>query len=281
MLQPRPRRTGSSHLELLVLCCFTALMVFTPALAGSWSSSWSRESSLARKFPEFAKQKSQINALAVVVDVAEFEVENNRATWIYTDDCRGLAQKLEDALTAALGAKGYPVKAQPVLSVGQGADTSKCRVFSSWDKRDLRPGDLAPTAPPFYVDSTLNASAAAVSAWRGVAQATLNAKGPKRGVPEVIPGTDTVREALGADYAFVAIGLGTHNVRYQGVPTGGRFGGMTGQADPSPYPGSRIQIAVIDCRTGNVLWADGTSDWRAFSGKRMEGIAKGFVEQMP
>jgi len=278
MHRPPPRRSPSSLLVFALCCATIAIATSTLTLADSWG----RETFLARRFPEFAKQKSQITALAVVVDVAEFEVEDNRATWVYTDDCRGLAQKLEDALVAALAAKGYPVKAQPVLSVGQGADTSQtCRVSSSWTKREQRPTDVEPVTPPFYADSTLSATADLVAAWRGVAQATLRAKAPKRGVPFVAPGAATVREALGADYAFVAIGLGTHNVRYQGVATGGRFGGMVSQADPSPYPGSSIQIALIDCRSGNVLWADGTSDWRAFSAARIDKIARDFVKQMP
>ena len=91
----------------------------------------------------------------------------------------------------------------------------------------------------------------------------------------------TVHEAMGTDYVLVAVGLGTRNVVYRGVPTGGSFGAMTGVADPSPYPGSRLQVALIDCRDGRVLWADNTSDFRAFSLKRMDDLAQKIVGRMP
>lgn len=234
-------------------------------------------------FPDFKKQKARLTTIAVVVDVAEFEVDYDEATWVYLDDCRLLSQKLEDGLTAALAKKGYPARALPVLSTGQGADTStSCRVFSSWAKRDLRPEDLPKMRPPFYVDSTLNATAGLQSSWREVLQATRKLKHPVRGRPVAIRVPPEVHEALGTDYAFFVVGLGTKNIVYRPVPTPGSFaGGVMSVADPSPYPGSRLQVALVDCRDGRVLWADGTSDIRAFHEKRMDDLAEKLVQRMP
>ena len=254
-------------------------MVSLAPAAHAWSS---RGSELNAQFPELKKQKAQLTPIAVAVDVAEFEVDDGKATWIYLDDCRVLARTFEDALVAALGAKGYAAKALPILSTGQAADTTAtCRVFSAWDKRDRRPKDLSPSAPPFYVDSTLNATPELRSSWRDVLQATRGLKAPRPGASQTIPLPTTVHEAVGADYVLVAVGLGTRNVVYRGVGTGGSFGAMTGVADPSPYPGSRLQVALIDCRDGRVLWADNTSDFRAFSVKRMDHLAQIIVGRMP
>src|SRR5438132_396454 len=231
-----------------------------------------------RPVPRTQEAEGPAHAYCGAVDVAEFEVDDGKATWIYLDDCRVLAQTFEDALVAALGAKGYAAKALPILSIGQGADsTATCRVFSAWDKRDLRPKDPSPSAPPFYVDSTLNATAERRSSWRDVLQATGRLKAPRSGTSLTIPVPTTVHEAMGADYVLVVVGLGTRNVVYRGVGTGGRFGGMTSVADPSPYPGSSLQVALIDCRDGLVLWADNTSDFRAFSVKRMHDLAQKIV----
>src|SRR5882762_8239167 len=233
MRRPKPVRSGA--LRYASAFAMVAMVSLVPA-AHAWSP---RSSELNAQFPELKKQKAQLTPIAVAVDVAEFEVDDGKATWIYLDDCRVLAQTFEDALVAALGAKGYAAKALPILSIGQGADTTAtCRVFSAWDKRDLRPKDLSPSAPPFYVDSTLNATAERQSSWRDVLQATGRLKAPRRGTSLTIPVPTTVHEAMGTDYVLVAVGLGTRNVVYHGVPTGGSFGAMASVADPSPYPGS-------------------------------------------
>ena len=62
--------------------------------------------------------------------------------------------------------------------------------------------------------------------------------------------------------------------------------GASGEAiprapEPTPYPGSRLSVALVDCRDGRVLWADGTSDIRAFAEKRMDDLAEKLVERMP
>lgn len=256
--------------------------------AGATAGSWARSNDLTRKFPNFARQKPRLTTIAVVVDVAEFEVEDGEARWVYVDDCLSLARTLDEAFLAALAKKGYSVKREPILSVGHAADSTRtCRVFTSWSKRDQRPDSAVAVRPPFYADSTLHPTPAIVSAWREVAHRSLRPKPAKRGAPPLVPGAPVLRDVVGADYLLLAVGLGTHDVRYReplpgtpGVPIGGGFA-TSKIADPSPYPGSRVSMALIDCRDGTVLWADDASDIRPFSAKRMDDIAEDLVAQMP
>jgi hypothetical protein len=254
------------------------------------AGSWARSNDLARKFPHFPKQKAGLTPIAVVVDIAEFEVEDGEATWVYLDDCLGLARRFDDAFLVALSKKGYPIKAQPILSVGHGADTTKtCRVFTRWTDREQRPSSASPVSPPFYADSTLHPSPSAVSVWRAVVQQARRPKSPKRGAPPRISEASGVRDVIGADYVLLAVGLGTHNVEYRDdlmppVTTPSLqtpFDVKPRKVAPSPYPGSTVSIALIDCRDGTVLWADDASDIRAFSAKRMDDLAEDFVAQMP
>jgi hypothetical protein len=257
--------------------------------AGATAGSWARSNDLARKFPNFARQKPRLTTIAVVVDVAEFEVEDGEAKWVYVDDCLSLARKLDEAFLTALAKRGYSVKRQPILSVGHAADSTRtCRVFTSWSKRDLRPDSSAAVPPPFYADSTLHPSPGIVSAWREVAHRSLRPRSPKRGAPPLVPGASALRDVVGTDYLLLAVGLGTHNVRYRdagpgdpALPIGSGIRANGRVAEPTPYPGSRVSMALIDCRDGTVLWADDASDIRPFSEKRMDDIAEDFVAQMP
>jgi hypothetical protein len=263
-----------------------ALALLAPSTCGAWGSA--RAWDLARKFPNFKKQKSQLDTIALVVDVAEFEVERGEATWVFVDDSRDLAQRLEDGFETALPSKGYAVKALPILSVGHGADTTRtCRVFTRWAARDTRPQSAPKVRPPFFVDSTLNATREIESAWRTLVQGTLRIKKGRGKEPPHVTAPSSLREVVGANYALIAIGLGTKNVdaprgTMVGVP-GSRGALALGfpRDPPSPYPGSAVQVALIDLRNGDVLWADSAFDIRPFKDSRMDDIAEDIVAQMP
>ena len=272
----------SSHrvAGFIALGCASLVLAFALASADPWSS---RSDALNRRFPDLASRRSQLTPMAVVVDVAEFEVQNGYATWVYLDDCRALGQSLGDALTTALAAKGYTVKSLRLLSIGAAAahDRTVCRVYTSYAKRDARPDTLEVSPAPFQLDSSLSSSDELRAAWQELFHGALHPKGGKKGKPSVIAATPKVRDVIGADYALVAVGLGTHNVEYRGTPMGAPGHGVVPTANPSPYPGSLIRITLVDCTNGDVLWSDARTDWRPFSAKGMDRIARDFAAQMP
>jgi hypothetical protein len=230
-----------------------------------------------RHFPRFAEQKAAITSIALVADLAEFEL---RGSTLYLADCRRLGARLADTLAAALAAKGYPIRSQGVVGVGFGAgdEAKKCRVYPDWATRDASEPS-PPGGPPFWADSALAGTPATRDAWRAIAHATfvLKTPNPKKDSAPVMPGIDAVRDALGADCVLVAIGLGTKNAIMWASPFG--EGGRV--ADYSPWPGSEVRIALVDCRSGTVLWADRAHTGQGFSNHGVDAFVRDLAAEMP
>jgi hypothetical protein len=261
-----------------------------------------RTSDPARHFPRFVEQKAALSTVAVVADLAEFEVFGGKPVTVYVEDCRALGGRLADSLAAALAAKGYPVRAQSVAGVGLGADeAAACRVYQRWDQRHLDAALFPRAAAPFYVDSSLCGTDSLRATWAAVVRSvsTLKLPNPKKGPAPSISGTGAFRGVLGADYLLVAVGRGTRNPKssppdvtaptwvkppkWTGASTPPPLFGARpfGAAERSPWPGSEVRIALIDCRDGSVLWADRAYTWQGFSNGRVDGFVRDLAAAMP
>lgn len=261
-----------------------------------------RTSDPARHFPAFAAQKAEVGPIAVVADLAEFEVENGKPSRVYVENCRAFGARLAEGLAGALAAKGYAARALPPAGVGLGADEAKaCRVYGDWTQRDVAGKSVPVAAAPFYTDSALAGTEERRAAWVSVMRAvwTFKLPNPKKGGAAPITGADSLREAIGGDWLLVAVGRGTMqpapSVQWA-PPTG--FGRHEGPAPvvvgrgtgDSPWPGSQVRIALIDCRSGRVVWADRCRDanvlWeenvkQGFSNGRVDGFVRDLVSAMP
>ena len=234
-----------------VLVLLIASLIPDPACAGY----------SGKLFPEFAGKKDSLGPVSIVADVAEIQNVKGNEKKVYLPDCMRLGEAFLGSFAAGLAAKGYQVQPKAFLSVGANVRQDFAyRIYSTpfKDRTDDSESLLAP--PPFYVDPTLFRSPETIADWSRVLSGTW-AYEKKKGHPgKPIPEAVQLRESLGTNHLFAI------RVMHLQVSTGNRVGmAMLGMQKEGSFSYS---VAMIDCRSGEVLWAD----WQGTQGPRGGGM---------
>ncbi len=223
----------------------------------------------AKLFPDFADQKAKLGPVALVADVVVVEDVLGNVEKVYLDDCRHLGQQVVSTFAAAMGEKGYSIQKRGVVASGEVLDPKgSYHILSTWEQHTQDVGGLPVVHPPFFVDSTIAPNEDAQAAWNAVLNAAW-AFEKKKGKPApVLADAAKLHDLIESDYLFTVIVVGTK------IPFGKKFGqgmlsglthGPVGSAgnvtfsagiDFTQYSGTGIKVAMIDCRSGEVLWSD-------------------------
>lgn len=246
----------------------------------------------SKDFPEFAGHKANLGKMALVTDVVVVEDVIGTTEKVYREDCLSIGHAMMDLLAEDLGAKGYTFANRTVVSVGNLASTKVMyRVLDRWEQHKQPDGQFPVKAPPFYVDSTLCASDSARAAWHDVLAGVWSFEKKKNKPAPVLTSVTGLRDAIGADYAMVVVVAGTKipfgKQLGQGMLSGPVAKGSSGNVsysvglDFTQYSGTGLKLAVLDVKTGDVLWSDGDHEDKSLDEDRVKGITKDVVKRMP
>jgi hypothetical protein len=101
------------------------------------------------------------------------------------------------------------------------------------------------------------------------------------------------RDAIGSDYALLVVVVGTKVPMGKQLGqnmlsafrrgSGGGGGGVTFSAgvDFTQYSGTGIRVAMVDCKTGRVLWSDGDHEKSSLKDENLDMLAKDVLKRMP
>jgi len=246
-----------------------------------------------KEFPEFKNEKAQLGKVALLTDVVVVEDVIGTTEKVYLDDCMRLGDLMLKTFRDALEPRGYSFSRMSVASVGNVTRPgAQYRVYRTWDqhKEDAEKFPLA--SAPFYEDSTL----AGVSGGHEALSAVLNqawAIQVKKNQPAPsLPQIAELHDAIGSDYAILVVVVGTK------IPFGKKFGqgmlsglthtgGSSGNVsfsagvDFTQYSGTGIRTAVVDCKTGRVMWSDGDHEQKSLNDDNLAALAKDVLKRMP
>lgn len=246
-----------------------------------------------KEFPEFKNEKAQLGKVALLTDVVVVEDVIGTTEKVYLDDCMRLGDLMLKTFRDALEPRGYSFSRMSVASVGNVTmPGAQYRVYQRWDqhKEDAEKFPLA--SAPFYEDSTL----AGVSGGHEALSAVLNqawAIQVKKNQPAPsLPQIAELHDAIGSDYAILVVVVGTK------IPFGKKFGqgmlsglthtgGSSGNVsfsagvDFTQYSGTGIRTAVVDCKTGRVMWSDGDHEQKSLNDDNLAALAKDVLKRMP
>lgn len=275
----------------------------------------------SKVFPEFQAMKDSLGRVVLIADAVEVaDVSRPRTLGrqmtresggqehlvrykVYLDDCREMVTRALDGMAPVLAKRGYMVQPRPVISIGQLLDsTATCRLFSS---RKSKAGDeetLPVDTAPFFVDSALDQGSPVHAAWDSLAMQVWAYRRKKATDPVLTIGAaQMLREPLGADCAFLFLAVGRHisfgKSFAQGLASGlMKVGGSSGKvsfsagANVQESSGARILFAIVDLRSGTLLWMDEVPEQRAFMPQNQEmplrdydmrGVGQEFAERLP
>lgn len=272
----------------------SALLALSPYFAGI-TEPVPNTADPARHFPRFAARADSVGAIAVVADLAEFEDAHGKPASVYIDDCRDFGEHLAGALASALTARGYDARALAVPGVGLDLDdVENCHVYRRWADRRFLDRGVPRGAAPFLVDSAIAGTPERLAAWQAVVHAVWDLKlpNPKKDVLAPLTAATPLRAVLGTDFAFVAVGRGTIRAADTPAPSPPGLGSPAAlyRGAPPRWPGSQVHVALLDCRTGEVLWADRVRDrnvlWedranQGFTNKLLDGFARDLAAELP
>lgn len=246
-----------------------------------------------KEFPEFKNEKAQLGKVALLTDVVVVEDVIGTTEKVYLDDCMRLGDLMLKTFRDALEPRGYSFSRMSVASVGNVTRPgAQYRIYRTWDqhKEDAEKFPLA--SAPFYEDSTL----AGVSGGHEALSAVLNqawAIQVKKNQPAPsLPQIAELHDAIGSDYAILVVVVGTK------IPFGKKFGqgmlsglthtgGSSGNVsfsagvDFTQYSGTGIRTAVVDCKTGRVMWSDGDHEQKSLNDDNLAALAKDVLKRMP
>jgi hypothetical protein len=258
-----------------------------------FSPDTARAASPSKLFPAFSARKDSLGPISLVADVVVVEDVTGDVEKVYLDDCRSLGERVLEVFAEGMAKKGYRMEGKSLLSVGQVADPeASYRIYPGWDDRKRNEGEFPIGKPPFYVDSTLCADEESVESWRAVLNGAWEFEKEKGRPGDLIPALAGVREPLGTDHVFVVLVVGTK------VPFGKKLGqGMlssltqvSGGSESvsvgfgvnfEQFSGTVLKVAMIDGRTGEVLWADRDVDGRNIKEDQVQKAAKDILKHLP
>ena len=102
-----------------------------------------------------------------------------------------------------------------------------------------------------------------------------------------------LREAIGSDYAFLVVVVGTKvpfgkqmgQSMLSGLTHGpvGHAGNVTFSAGVNftQYSGTGIRVAMVDCKNGDVLWSDGDFEAKSLKEENLNKLAKDVLKRLP
>ncbi len=229
-------------LAVAVLASFT--LAPGPAHAGKF----------ARRYPEMAVRRDSLGPITLLVesavvvdvdgDVKRVELETSRklaelAGGMFRDSLVAHGFTVREAATASLGTLYDPARTfHPATASGQ-SDTS----------RVLR--------APFFEDSTLAGRPQVAAAWSTLCRRVLGYERKNKAAPDSAAEAVMLGDSLGSPVIGVVVLNGWN------VPTGKQIRqalltGLlsAGMVTAHKVPVSRFQFALVDARSGEILWSD-------------------------
>ena len=280
--------------RLIVISAVVLAILPSASLAGGPS----------KVFPEFATAKDSLGEIALVADFFELDDVSGSPDKVFLDDCRAMAAKMFDRMVPSLEKKGYAVTKQKVASVGQVADSTViCRLLGSRKSHADKDEEPPVRGAPYFVDSALVQGSPIHSAWDSLARQVWGYERKKAEQPLLtIPAAVSLKDPLGADCAFMLLGVGRHisfgksfmaELLSGATQVAGGSGNVSYSAgvDFRQFSGHRIVFAVVDLRSGVLLWMDEvpeTSGWiikssndYALRDLDLRAVADHFVKRLP
>jgi hypothetical protein len=247
-----------------------------------------------KNFPSFAAQKESLGTVALIGDAVVIEDVIGSTEKVYMADCKEIGAEVLKLFANEMSAKGYKVQPGELLSIGvQSNAKAMYHVLPSWEQHKLDTKDLPIQSPPFYVDSTRVHGDEALAAWRAVAIGTWAFEIKKDKPVPVFSDITSLKDVLGADHAFVVLVAGTKipfgklfgeamlsGMTHSGAPVGGGVSVGAG-VDFTQFSGTTIRVAMIDCRNGAVLWADGDEKQKSVTTDQVDDLAKNVLKRLP
>ena len=204
-------------------------------------------SSPAKTFPEFASRKGTLGTVSLVADVIVVEVgKPGEIKKLLLADSRNLGNQCLDKIAEGMTAKGYSVSPKPLLCLGFPGLPDTLPVGSSWDGQVFAGDELPIMSAPFHADSALCRDLTVAQVWGAVITQALRYEKKKDAPAEPIQSAD-LREVVGTDHVLVM--RATHS-QAKKVKMGLK---MLGFSNDSVLG---LQMAVLDVRSGEVLWKD-------------------------
>lgn len=246
-----------------------------------------------KEYPEFKNEKASLGKVALLTDVVVVEDVIGTTEKVYLEDCMRLSDLMLKTFRDALEPRGYAFGRMSVASVGNVMKPgAQYRVYRTWDQHKEDAEKFPLGAAPFYEDSTLTAISGGHDALNAVLNQAWAIKVKKNEPPPSLPQITALHDALGSDYAILVVAVGTK------IPFGKKFGqgmlsgltkgstssgNMTFSAgvDFTQYSGTGIRTAVVDCKTGRVMWSDGDHEDKSLNDDNLASLAKDVLKRMP
>jgi hypothetical protein len=251
----------------------------------------------AKLFPEFAGRKPTLGSITLVADVVVVEDVIGKTEKVYLGDCKDLGRVMLGMLAEDLGHKGYAFSSRRLVSVGNVvSDQRQYRILDRWEQHKEDASRFPVQPPPFYQDSVLCATDSSRAAWHALLNRAWDFEKKKNKPARTLDDIVALHDVIGTDYAAVALVVGTK------IPMGKKFGqgmlsgatvmhasGSTGSGTTSvsfgvdfeQYSGTGIKFLVVDCRSGEVLWADGDHEDFSLDEGRLNRLTADVIARMP
>jgi hypothetical protein len=246
-----------------------------------------------KEYPEFKNEKAQLGKVALLTDVVVVEDVIGSTEKVYVGDCMRLSELMLKTFREALEPRGYSFGRMAVASVGNVVKPgSQYRVLQTWDQHKENADQFPVAPPPFYEDSSFTAVSGGHDALNAVLNQTWAVKVKKNEPAPSLPQIVALHDAIGSDYAILVVVVGTK------IPFGKKFGqgmlsgltrtsGSSGNVtfsagvDFTQYSGTGIRTAVVDCKTGRVMWSDGDHEDKSLNDDNLASLAKDVLKRMP
>ncbi|HEY5996733.1 MAG TPA: hypothetical protein VIU29_06905 [Candidatus Deferrimicrobiaceae bacterium] len=260
-----------SRLWLLLIALGVFLSVISPtALARD----------LKKRYPEFAARKDSLGAITLLVESAVLSDVDGDVKRVEISDSRTFANLAAQTFLEGLTAKGQHVDRAVVASIGS--------LLNPAVNYDLRPAgqntagaDTSGLArAPFYLDSAFTDRPALSASWGELCRRLLGYE--RKETPDFLSEPIQLADSLGAKVIAVVI---IYNWR---VPTGKQFrqGLLTtvlsgGMVTAHKVSVARTEFALVDGRSGEILWADANYSAENLSEKAICEFAATSTKALP
>jgi hypothetical protein len=232
----------------------------------------------ARTYPDLVNRKHALGKVALAADVVVIQDLPGEAEKIGVDESRRYGDAVLAVVIEGLKAKGYSVGPSCVASVGQALSAAEPYVVVDSVGQPLRADTAITRSPPVYLDPNLRESGAA-RRWASLVRRLWSTSPRRAGEPaSVLHEATELRGPLGGDVALVVTGVGWRSPpRKRHDPMALATAGYAGWHQSIGV----LQLAVLDCRTGELLWADARRARRPLTAPALEGMARELVRAMP
>ncbi len=238
---------------------------------------------LKKRYPEFVARKDSLGPITLLVESAVLVDVDGDIKQVELSRSRALADVAAQSFTEALTAKGQRVDHAVIASVGG--------LISPIPAFDLGEGAPQGSAPvdssrlrhaPFYLDSVLVGRPTVSAAWGGLCRRLLGYLRGNKKPPDYVPEPIQLRDSLGTGALGVVIISGwkvpTGKQIRQGVLTTLLSGGLLTAHKTSV---SRMEFALLDGQSGEILWADSYYQEADVNEKMLRKFATSSAEALP